>query len=184
MQEILKDRLFYEVSGGGVTFSGGECMLNIDMLKALLCECKNHNIHTAIDTAGAVEFERFEEILPLTDLFLYDIKIFDSDKHKLYTGIDNLQILDNLRRLLELCAPVTVRIPVISGVNDTADEMREIKRFIDSHGRALSVELMPYHSMGEHKYMALGRNPNHFCAPSDEHMSLLRNIFKSNDRSN
>ena len=102
MREILKDKLFYENSGGGVTFSGGECMLQIDFLEEILKACKENGIHTAVDTAGHVPYERFEQILPYTDLFLYDVKCFDSDKHKQYTGVENQLILKNLKFMIGL----------------------------------------------------------------------------------
>ena len=100
LKEILKDKTFYDNSGGGVTFSGGECMLQIDFLEEILKECKKNGIHTAVDTAGHVPFEFFERIIPYTDLFLYDVKCFDSDKHRQYTGVENQLILKNLKRLL------------------------------------------------------------------------------------
>ena len=134
MSVILKDKLFYDCSGGGVTFSGGECMLEIDFLEEILVECKKHGIRTAVDTAGHVPFEYFERILPYTDLLLYDVKCFDSAKHKLYTGVGNELILDNLERLLRSSVPVWVRIPIIPTVNDSEEEMRTIKAFLSSCG--------------------------------------------------
>ena len=99
LKEVLKDKAFYETSGGGVTFSGGECMLQIEFLTKILKACKENGIHTAVDTAGHVPYERFEQILPYTDLFLYDVKCFDSDKHRQYTGLENQLILKNLKRI-------------------------------------------------------------------------------------
>ena len=175
--EIVKDKLFYETSGGGVTFSGGECMLSVDFLSEALKLCRENGIHTAVDTAGAVPYEAFEQILPFTDLFLYDVKMFDPVKHKAYTGVDNKLIFDNLGALLDGGARVTVRIPVIAGVNDSEEEMHSIKAFLDLHGGA-EVELLPYHSMGVHKYEALGREAISFAAPSEERLTELRRIFK------
>ena len=177
-REVAKDKLFYEVSGGGVTFSGGECMLSIDFLYEALRLCRENGIHTAVDTAGAVPYESFLKILPYTDLFLYDVKMLDHEKHKFYTGVDNKLIFDNLGALLDGGARVTVRIPVIAGVNDSEEEMRSIKAFLDLHGGA-EAELLPYHSMGEHKYEALGRGKPVFSSPSEERLSKLREIFKS-----
>ena len=177
MKEILKDRIFYETSNGGVTFSGGECMLQIDLLEEILKECKAYGIHTAIDTAGHVPFEYFERILPHTDLFLYDVKCFDRIKHKQYTGVDNERILDNLKRLLMRRASVWIRIPVIVGVNDSDFEMKEIKKYLDSFGAVEKIELLPYHAMGEHKYAALGRELQQFSTPSEKRTSELKRIF-------
>ena len=97
--EIIKDKSYYDNSGGGVTFSGGECMLQIDFLAEILKKCKENGIHTAVDTAGHIPFERFEKILPHTDLFLYEIKMFDSEMHKKYVGVDNELILENLKKM-------------------------------------------------------------------------------------
>lgn len=177
--EIRKDRLFYEATGGGVTFSGGECMLQIEFLEAILKKCKENGIHTAVDTAGHVPFDRFERILPYTDLFLYDVKCLDRDKHKQYTGVDNDLILENLKRLLQGITPVWIRIPVIPTVNDTEEEMRAIKDFLDSCGTPKRIELLPYHAMGEHKYEALGEAAIPFSAPDDTRMSALKRIFSA-----
>ena len=136
MRDILKDKAFYDNSGGGVTFSGGESMLQIDFLEELLKACKQNGIHTAIDTAGHVPYESFESVLPYTDLFLFDVKCYDSDKHKKYTGASNEQILSNLEKLLKTGISVWVRIPIIPTVNDTEEEMRNIKDFIYSCGYA------------------------------------------------
>lgn len=177
--EIRKDRLFYDATGGGVTFSGGECMLQIEFLEAILKKCRENGIHTAVDTAGHVPFDRFERILPYTDLFLYDVKCLDRDKHKQYTGVDNDLILENLRRLLQGNTPVWIRIPVIPTVNDTEEEMRAIKDFLDSCGTPERIELLPYHAMGEHKYEAIGRTAEFFSAPDDTRMSALKRIFSA-----
>ena len=177
IEEILKDRAFYEASGG-VTFSGGECMLQIDVLEALLKRCKECGIHTAVDTAGHVPYEFFERILPYTDLFLYDVKCFDKEKHKQYTGVDNERILDNLKQLLKSNAPLWIRIPTIPTVNADEGEMRAIKAFLDDCGTPLKIELLPYHSMGEGKALALGKEVQTFSAPTAEQMKELRSIFE------
>ena len=174
---ILRDKDFYEKSGGGVTFSGGECMLQIEFLKEILKACKENGIHTAVDTAGNVAFEKFEEIIPYTDLFLYDVKCYNSEKHKHYTGVSNELILSNLGRLLEIGKSVWVRIPIIPTVNDTEEEMRDIKAFLNTHRAPQKIELLPYHRMGEHKYAALGKDLHTFSVPSEEKMSQLKKIF-------
>lgn len=177
LKRILKDTTFYETSGGGVTFSGGECMLQIDFLEEILKECKNNNIHTAVDTAGHVPYERFERILPYTDLFLYDFKCFDSEKHKQYTGVGNELILENLKTLLATAKPIWVRIPIIPTVNDTEEEMKKIRSFFDSFGFPEKIELLPYHAMGEHKYEALQKEVQKFEVPSSKTMESLKKIF-------
>lgn len=173
--EILKDKAYYENSGGGVTFSGGECMLQVDFLTEILKLCKENGIHTAVDTAGNVPFERFEQILPYSDLILYDVKCFDNDKHKLYTGVGNALILQNLKKLLLLGKNVIIRIPIIPTVNDTVDEMKQIAEFLAPYKP--NVELLPYHAMGEHKYAAIGKNVETFSVPSEETMTKLKAVF-------
>lgn len=172
---IKKDTALYENSGGGVTFSGGECMLQIDFLYQILKKCKDAGIHTAVDTAGHVPFEYFRRIIPFTDLFLYDVKCIDSEKHKKYTGVTNEQILMNLKKLLESDVKVVIRTPVIAGVNDSVEEIAEIKRLCD---KAEKIELLPYHAMGEHKFLALGREVPVFLPPTEEHMNKLRELIR------
>jgi len=177
LYEVLQDEPYYDRSGGGVTFSGGECMLQIDFLAEILEKCSQNGIHTAVDTAGCVPFESFERILPFTDLFLYDVKIFDGHKHKRYTGADNTLILENLKKLCRAGANIIVRIPVIPGVNDTKKDMMQIKAFLSSCGRIEKVELLPYHVLGEHKYAALGRETAKFNVPCREAMDELKAVF-------
>ncbi len=175
LNKVTKDKAYYENSGGGVTLSGGECMLQAEFVLELLKKLKEECIHTAIDTAGSVPFECFEKILPYTDLFLYDVKIWDSQLHKRYVGADNRLILDNLERLFEKNARVWVRIPVIKGVNDNIDDFKKIRNFIG--GRAEKVELLPYHPMGENKYTAIGKAPQVFDKPDEEALNAFKEIF-------
>ena len=165
LKEIVKDKSFYETSGGGVTFSGGECMLQIDFLFEILKKCKQEGIHTAVDTAGHIPWESFEKILPYIDMFLYDIKVMDSVTHKEYTGVGNGMILENLKRLLKKETCVWVRIPIVPGVNDNEKEMSQIKEFFEENGYPEKIELLPYHAMGEHKWTALGKTANKFSTP-------------------
>ena len=171
---VKKDSEIYENSGGGVTFSGGECMLQIDFLAEILKRCKEEGIHTAVDTAGHIPPEYFERILPYTDLFLYDIKIADPEKHKKYVGVGNELIISNLQGLISLGKRVIVRTPIISGINDTEEEISAIKKIANG---AEKIELLPYHAMGEHKYEALGKPVTKFSAPSDEKMRDLKKVL-------
>ena len=152
-------------------------MLQIDFLEGILKECKKNGIHTAVDTAGHVPFEIFERIIPYTDLFLYDVKCFDSDKHRQYTGVENQLILKNLKILLAKSTPVWIRIPIIPTVNDTEEELQRIKEYLSSCGIPEKVELLPYHAMGEHKYAAIGKETQIFSVPGEEKMKHLKNIF-------
>ncbi len=172
--EIIKDKSFYENSGGGVTFSGGECMLQVDFLVEILKKCKENGIHTAVDTAGHIPFESFEKVLPYTDLFLYDIKSMDTKTHEKYVGVGNELILENLAKLLKTDANIWARIPIIPTVNDTIEQMQKIKTFFEENGKPQKIELLPYHKMGEHKYNALGLDCETFTPPSDEKMRNLK----------
>ena len=175
--EIIKDKTFYDNSGGGATFSGGECMLQIDFLVEILKKCKENGIHTAVDTAGNIPFESFERVLPYTDLFLYDVKAMDSETHKKYVGVGNELILENLAKLLKKGAGIWVRVPVIPTVNDSEEEMFKLKAFFMENGEPEKVELLPYHKMGEHKYSALGLKVHEFAVPSKEKIDILKSVF-------
>ena len=120
----------------------------------------------------------FEKVLPYTDLFLYDIKCMDPDTHKRYVGVDNALLLHNLERLCKDGAQVYIRIPVIVGVNDSMEEMRAIKAFLDRCGTIKKVELLPYHEMGENKYNAIGKAIPRFAAPAQEALATFRKIFE------
>jgi len=177
LAEVVKDKPFYESSGGGVTFSGGECMLQIDFLTEILKRCQATGIHTAVDTAGHVPWERFAQILPYTNLFLYDVKCVSEERHIRGTGVSNSRILENLRRLsAEYGGEIHIRIPVIPGFNDDQAEMEQIAAFLQEI-RHSKVELLPYHRMGSHKYAALGLTPTEFTVPTDEAMERCRNIL-------
>ncbi len=175
--EIVKDKIFFDNSGGGVTFSGGECMLQIDFLSEILKRCQEDGIHTAVDTAGNVSWEYFEKILQYTDLFLYDVKCMTNEKHKKYIGAENILILENLNRLLKTDKKVWIRVPVISGVNDTEEEMQKLKNFLKENGKPEKIELLPYHEMGEHKYDALGKCVTKFKKPENDNFIKLKSIF-------
>ena len=175
--EIIKDKSLYETSGGGVTFSGGECMLQVDFLEEILKKCKENGIHTAIDTAGHIKYESFERVMPYTDLFLYDVKCFDTQKHKHYTGVGNELIFENLKRLMSAKKAVWIRIPIIPTVNDTEEEMIKIKELLLKYGTPEKIELLPYHAMGEHKYGALCQEAHIFSAPQKEKLEKLQAVF-------
>lgn len=176
-KEVVKDKAFYNNSGGGVTFSGGECMLQVDFLFEILKKCKENGIHTAVDTAGNIPFESFEKIIPYTDLFLYDIKLFDKEKHRKYIGVSNELIFENLKKLFKSNAKVWIRIPIIPNVNDTVEEMQNIKDYIQKYGKPEKIELLPYHALGENKYAAIGKNSQKFEIPDNEKISHLREVF-------
>ena len=172
--EVKKDIPYYETSGGGVTVTGGECMLQPAFVAELLAKCKAAGIHTAVDTAGDVPWERFQQVLPYTDLFPYDIKCITPQMHRTYTGIDNTRLLENYRRLLSLGCHITVRIPMIAECNANDDEFPKIAAFLREYPPD-AVECLPYHAMGEGKFRALGMGePRKFSAPCDDVMQRCK----------
>ncbi len=184
LEECLRDRLFFGVSGGGVTFSGGECMLQIEFLEEILKQCKKSGIHTAVDTAGNVPYEYFERVMPYTDLFLYDVKCADSERHRQYTGVGNSLILENLEKLLKCRQSVWIRVPLVPSVNDGEEEIIAIRDFLKRCGEPERVELLPYHGMGERKYAALGRSGQSFSAPSPKEVERLTRCLKNFEQKN
>ncbi len=170
MQTVRRDKKFYEASGGGVTFSGGEPLLQVDFLLELLKKCKEENIHTAIETAGCVSFEHFCKILPYTDLFLFDIKSVDREKHKNFTGADNELVLQNARKLKAKNAEIIFRMPIVPGYND-----REVSAAAEL-AKPNKLELMPYHSICKGKYDALGRifTTCDVAEPTSEYMDCIK----------
>lgn len=178
MNEILKDKAFYENSGGGATFSGGECMQRICFLSEILKKCKQNGINTAVDTAGYVPWESFEKIIPNTDIFLYDVKCFTDELHKTGTGVSNKLILENLKRLSDnFSGDIIIRIPLIGGFNDTEDEIKKTAAFLKNINTK-KIELLPYHKMGEHKYGALNMKCTSYNSPNKEKIEIFYNLLK------
>ena len=177
LSEILKDKSFYETSDGGATFSGGECMLQIDFLCELLKKCKENGIHTAVDTAGNVPWKYFEFIIPYTDMFLFDVKCISENLHIAGTGASNRLIIENLTTLSSVFkGSIFIRIPVIGSFNDTKEEMNKIKEFLNNINFD-KIELFPYHNMGNNKYTALNRVLPDYIVPDKNKMDKFQKIF-------
>ena len=157
VKELLKDRQFFSESGGGVTFSGGEPLLQGKSLVSLSTALKKEHINLAIESAACVPWPVLEPFLPLIDLFYIDIKHLDPEKHKKYTGSDNAQILENIIALDRSGANVIIRVPLIPGFNDTAEEMRKTFYFLKENTSLQKVELLPFNRLGLAKYRGLGR---------------------------
>ena len=153
--EVLRDRPFYETSAGGVTLSGGEPLLQLEFSRAILEQCRQEGLHTAIETAANFSWDRIARILPLVDLVMLDIKLMDSDKHRQCTGVPNERILDNARRLSEQAASLIVRTPVVPGVNDSPSDIAAIAGFAAALSNVLYYELLPFHPMASSKYDSL-----------------------------
>jgi len=179
LKEVIKDKVFYEQSNGGVTVSGGEPLLQINFVEELFKRLKDKNIHTAVDTCGAVGFESIRRIAPYTDIFLYDIKLMDDEKHREYTGMSNKLILDNLKKLSQIHNNINLRMPIIEGVN--GDE-RHIEKTIDfiKELKINKVNLLPYHDIARHKYKKLGilYEDAKMSKPSDEKMQHFKELFE------
>ena len=155
MAEIKKDAIFYSESNGGVTFSGGEPLLQTDFLLELLKQCQKENIHTAVDTAGYVPWENFTKIYEYVDLFLYDLKLIDDKKHVKYIGVSNKLILENLNKLSQIKQNIIVRIPLIPGITDKNKNLQEIVSYLKKTKTIKRIDLLPYNPMGEEKYKKL-----------------------------
>ena len=153
--EVMRDVDFYG-EDGGVTFSGGECLLQADFVSEMLKRFKAAGITTAVDTAGYVPFESIERTLPYTDFYLYDIKCVTAALHKSVVGKDNSLILENFERLCALGAQIFVRVPIIPDFNDSFEEISKIAETVAGKNEVLGVTLMPYHTLGKNKYETLG----------------------------
>jgi len=157
MAEIVKDAHFFKESGGGVTFSGGEPLLQAEFLKSTLVECKKNGIHTAMETAGYAAWSKFLSILDYLDLVFIDLKHYDSNIHLKETGVPNGLILDNIGRLNETDTDIIVRIPVIPGVNFDEETIKKMFLLLSRYKNIRHIELLPFHILGKGKYKGLGR---------------------------
>lgn len=177
--QVDEDRPYYEASGGGVTFSGGEPLLQLEFLSECLRAARQRGLHTAVDTAANVPWAVFEELLPLADLFLVDLKALDGEKHRRGTGSGNARILENLRRLGDDRAEVWVRVPIIPGFNDDPSELGSIADFLADLRGVRRVELLPFHHLGAGKYESLGAEyrTRDLKPPTEARMAELAGIL-------
>ncbi len=180
IDELLKDKVFYG-SDGGVTFSGGECLLQADFVAEMLKACKSNGINTAIDTSGYVDFTEIERTLEHCDLYLYDVKMMDTELHRQYTGVDNELILENLYRLSALAKDIWVRVVLIPNISDTDENIYRLAEFLSSLPRRHTVTLIPYHPLGISKYQTLGLSCEYNTDEkiSADRISEIRAIFAS-----
>ena len=166
LKEIVKDKPFYENSGGGVTLSGGEPLAQYDFSLELLKKAKENGIHTAIETCGYAEKSKILEIAKYVDLFLFDCKETDQELHKEYTGFDNKIILENLKALSDAGSKIILRCPIIPGFNDRAEHFKGISETAENFIGIEHIEIEPFHPLGESKYSALGREAADIPVPS------------------
>jgi len=180
MEEIERDLPFYDESGGGVTFSGGEPLLQRDFLLALLRACKEKEIHTAVDTCGFATWETLDGIRKHVDLFLYDLKLMDEAKHRKCTGVSNELILKNLQMLSAQGHNIFVRVPVIPGINDDEESVRQIGTFAAALPHLDQVDILPYHQAAAEKHDRLNRiyGLPETRPPSDERMAEIAQILE------
>lgn len=177
--EVLKDREIYEKTGGGITLSGGEPMLQPDFVLELLKLAKNENLNTALDTCGYAKWENYEKVLPFVDMVLYDLKAFDPNLHKTLTGKDNTLILDNLKKISQTKTKIAVRIPLIPTLND--GEIKEIGEFLSQLENIVEVKVLPYHNYSSNKYQSLNKSYllDEIVPPNDEEIKLAIKTLKS-----
>ena len=175
MNEIRRDHLFYEQSSGGVTFSGGEPLMQHEFLIALLSACRQEWIHTAVDTTGMTPPSILEKVSIFTDLFLYDVKTMDDGRHRQFTGVSNRQILENLRLLDSWKKNVIIRVPVIPGVNMDVVSISKIGEFVASLQNIHEINLLPYHKTGVDKYSRIDSDYrlNNVVPPTTEEMDRV-----------
>jgi len=181
INEVLKDRMFYEQSGGGVTFSGGEPLMQPRFLNSLLVKCKEHDIHTAVDTSGYASEEVFKSIIPYTDLFLFDLKIMDEAEHKKYTGVSNKLILRNLTFLSEAAKKIRIRIPLIPDITDTGSNLEHIAGFLSKLSNISNIDLLPYNELSESKNNKFSSKAHleNLKIQSEESLDMIKKTFES-----
>lgn len=181
VKELMKDQMFYEESGGGVTFSGGEVMtMDMDYVLAAARELRRQDVTLNIDTCGYAPYERFAALLPYVDTFLYDVKVMDPELHKKYIGVDPALILENLVRLARDGARISIRIPVIKEVNGSEKNMKETIAFLKEHDiHPAKIHLLPYHDTGRGKYPKLDMEykGEDFHTPDREELEKFVRLF-------
>ena len=175
---LLEDREFYEASGGGVTLSGGECLIQADFCAELLKELKKEGIHTAVDTCGFVPRTALDKVIPYTDVFLYDVKAYDEDVHIKCTGASNKQILENLKCLDSSGKDIEIRIPYVPDYNDS--QIEKIAKFLAPLQNIAKIRVLPYHSYAGTKYKALNiKNTLPKRLPTDKEIQEAENTIKN-----
>ncbi len=181
MEEVVKDFPYYRRSGGGLTLSGGESLLQPEFAVALLKACKDYGINTAMESTGFAPFDTIKKYLEYLDLYLMDIKHMDRMKHMEFIGKPNDVVLENAQLIAQHAKKLIIRVPVIPTFNDTEEEIRAIAKFASSLPNVDELHLLPYHPYGTDKYRWLGREYklSHITPPSEEKMQRLLEVVKS-----
>lgn len=179
---LKKDQIFYDQSGGGVTLSGGEVMVqDMDYILALLQALDRQGISVVIDTCGCAPTERFDKVLPYTELFLYDLKMINEEKHQKYTGVSNELILKNLKYLSDRGARIELRMIMVSGVNMEDEDIRQTLEWLKQEAiKVEKIALLPYHDFGRDKYRKLSREcTQNFEKPTQEQLLRVKELLES-----
>ena len=182
LDKVLQDKLFMDGSGGGMTISGGECLMHPEFTAALLYAAKQEGIHTAVESCSFASRNIIDHVFQYVDLALLDIKHMDTKKHQEYTGVPNEQILDNILHVYhDLKVPVFIRVPTIPGYNDSDENISAVARFVSERmGKDVEIHLLPYHRMGESKNESLGNEMNlTIDVPAQSHMEHLKTLVES-----
>ena len=155
--KLIRDKIFFEQSGGGVTFSGGEAGLQYEFLSEIGAELQKDNIHTALDTAGLITWEKLEKAINSMNMVLFDIKAYDSRLHRKYTGAGNELILENIKKTADKNKELIIRMVIVPGMNDNMEDIKKRISFIKELGSAVKqIDILKYHNLGEGKYKSLG----------------------------
>jgi len=180
MEEVLKEKVFYDESGGGVTFSGGEPLMQTGFLLEMLTKLRELQIHTAVDTSGYAPADIFKEVVDLTDLVLFDMKIVDGKKHNLYTGTDNSLIHTNLNFLCKNKIPFRIRIPLVNEMTADDENLESIALMLKDKGD-IDIDLLSYHALGQGKHHKAGLKSSNtkLTAPDKARIEEIRNLFES-----
>ena len=183
VKEAMKDKIFYEQSGGGVTLSGGEVMASqhMDYVEEVCRKLHENGVSVFIDTSGYTDYENLKRILPYIDVFLYDIKVMDPEDHKKYIGVHNSLILENLKKLSDEGAGLYIRLPIIQQVNATDEHIESVIHFLKENNiHARQVNLLPYHDIGKGKYASLDMeyHDDEMSVPVSELMEHFKSMFE------
>lgn len=182
VDEILKDQVYYDQSGGGVTLSGGEVMTqDINYIVQLTSALARRGVSVAIDTSGVAPSENFEKLSPYVDIWLYDLKFLDNDLHQKYTGASNKIVLENLILLAKMKQRIHLRLILVDKINSSEEQMHDIVNWLSEHNVDIEqIDLLPYHNFGRNKYTQLGRDcTQNFDVPSDMKVESIKQFFES-----
>ena len=179
LEIVIKDKIFYDVSNGGMTISGGEPLVQKEFTLGLLCGAKSLGINTIVDTNGYWDWKDVEKMLPYIDSFRYDLKIMNCSTHKLYTGVNNKLILENLKKLSEFNKDIVVVIPLIKEISNTVENIKSTVLFLKTLSKVPKVQILPYHSLYISKSKKLGKNYRKFLTPKKQNIKKVKGILRS-----